>query len=712
MGKRIYLSSPHMGKEEHKYIEEAFKANWIAPLGPNVDEFEKEVCQYVGAKATTALVSGTSALHLALKCLGIGQGDIVLCSSLTFSATANPIIYEGANPIFIDSDYETWNMCPVALEKAFKYLEEKNTMAKAVIVVNLYGQSADYDKLIEICNKYNVPIIEDAAESLGSTYKGKQTGTIGDIGIYSFNGNKIITTSGGGMLVSDNEDYTKKALFWATQSRESKRYYEHKELGFNYRMSNIVAGIGRGQMKVLNERILNKRKIFNTYKEAFAQIKDIEMMNLCGFGVSNCWLSVATIKENSKVKPIDIILRLEEENIESRHVWKPMHLQPFFKEYKFFSKLENKSVSEDLFNRGICLPSDTKMTEEEISKVINIIKEIFEEKEEIKDIYFTKEYGSIYEENKEGKLETYTYESEIGKVIYRFLKREIELSKEKQLFDIITPYGYGGPLLLNYKEADLDNLIKEFRENFQEYCYKNNIVSEFVRFHPLFENHKGMQLYIDIENPRSTICMELISKDYIWENLFPSCKNQIRKAIKNGVTIEVGSIETDLEEFIKMYKSTMMKNNARKYYYFNEEFFRNTQRYLKDNLTIFKAVYKGETILSSLIMSYKDYAHYHLTGSKKEFLNLGVNNLILYEISLWAMNKGCKYFHLGGGYLGDEDSLFKFKKGFSKSTKGHKDFYIGKKINLPKEYEKLVKICEEEKQLSLSSINFFPAYRA
>ncbi|CEP50679.1 spore coat polysaccharide biosynthesis protein [[Clostridium] sordellii] len=711
MGKRIYLSSPHIGKEEYKYIEEAFKTNWISPLGPNVDEFEKEVCKYVGTKSATALISGTSGIHLALKCLGVKQGDIVLCSSLTFSATANPIIYEGARPIFIDSDYETWNMCPIALEKSFKYLEENNTMAKAVIVVNLYGQSADYDKLREICNKYNVPIIEDAAESLGSTYKGKQTGTIGDIGIYSFNGNKIITTSGGGMLVSDNENYTKKALFWATQSKELKRYYEHKELGFNYRMSNIVAGIGRGQMKVLNERILTKQNIFNIYKEAFAQIKDIEMMNLCDFGVSNCWLSVATIKENSKVKPIDIILKLEEENIESRYVWKPMHLQPFFKEYKFFSKLENKSISEDLFNRGICLPSDTKMKEEEINKVINIIKEVFREKEEIKDIYFTKEYGKIYEENKEGRLETYIYESETGKVVYRFLKRKIEMSNEKELFDIITPYGYGGPFLLNYEEKNLDRLVKEFREDFEVYCYKNNIVSEFVRFHPLLENHKGMELYMDIESPRSTICMELKSKDYIWNNLSPKCKNQIRKAVKNGVKIEVGTMDKDLEEFIVMYKNTMMKNSAEKYYYFNKEFFINTKKYLKGDISIFNATYKGEIILSSLIMTYKDYVHYHLTGSKKEFLNLGANNLLLYEISLWAMNKGCKYFHLGGGYSGDEDSLFKFKKGFSKSIKGYKNFYIGKKINLPNEYEKLVKIYEEEKQLSLSNTNFFPAYR-
>lgn len=377
MEKRIYLSSPHMCGEEIKYINEAFDTNWIAPLGPNVNGFEKEICEYTGAKVATALVSGTSAIHLALKCLGVGVGDIVFCSTLTFSATANPIIYQGAEPIFIDCNYETWNMCPIALQKAFEYAEQSGKMPKAVIVVNLYGQSADYDKLKIVCDKYNVPIIEDAAESLGATYKGKQTGTIGDIGIYSFNGNKIITTSGGGMMVSNNEEYNKKALFWATQSRESEIHYEHKDLGFNYRMSNVVAGIGRGQIKAINERIVKKKEIYEAYKEAFKNIYDIEMMNICDFGNPNFWLSVAIIKENSKVNPLDIIIALENENIESRPVWKPMHMQPFFKNYKFFSSLKIKSVSEDLFNRGICLPSDTKMENYELEKIIGIIVKLF-----------------------------------------------------------------------------------------------------------------------------------------------------------------------------------------------------------------------------------------------------------------------------------------------------------------------------------------------
>lgn len=377
MKDRIYLSSPHMGGNEIKYINEAFEENWIAPLGPNVSNFEKEICKYTNASYATALASGTSAIHLALKSLGVKSGDLVFCSSLTFSATANPITYLGATPVFIDSDYESWNMSHIALQKAFDYFLENDKKPKAVVIVNLYGQSANYDKLKKICDKYEVPIIEDAAESLGATYKGKYSGTVGDIGIYSFNGNKIITTSGGGMLVSNIEKYTKKALFWATQSRENERHYEHKEIGYNYRMSNICAGIGRGQLEVIEDRISKKKQIYELYKEGFKDIKEIQMMNICDYGRSNYWLSVMTIDKNSKVKPIDIILALEKENIESRPVWKPMHMQPIFKDYKFFSALENQSVSEDLFNQGVCLPSDTKNSLSDFKYIIDIIKKLF-----------------------------------------------------------------------------------------------------------------------------------------------------------------------------------------------------------------------------------------------------------------------------------------------------------------------------------------------
>ncbi|MBC5624015.1 DegT/DnrJ/EryC1/StrS family aminotransferase [Clostridium sp. NSJ-49] len=381
MDKRIFLSSPHMGKYEKKFIDEAFLTNWISPLGPNVENFEIELSDYVGSGGGIALSSGTAAVHMAVKLLGVSKGDIVFCSSLTFVASCNPIIYEGAEPVFIDSEPESLNMSPIALENAFRYYKKLGKLPKAVIVVHLYGQSADMDPIMEICNKYKVSVIEDAAESLGATYKGVQTGTIGKYGVYSFNGNKIITTSGGGMLVSNNIDGLHKAKFWATQSRDNERYYQHSELGYNYRMSNVVAGIGRGQLKVIEERIKKKKEIYEFYKNSFIEIDDIEMAPVRNYGEPNYWLSVITLSKDSKVKPIDIILALEKENIESRPVWKPMHLQPYFEEYRFFKHNEDDeiSVSEDVFNRGVCLPSDTKMTVEEQEYVIEIIKELFRE---------------------------------------------------------------------------------------------------------------------------------------------------------------------------------------------------------------------------------------------------------------------------------------------------------------------------------------------
>lgn len=363
---RIFLSSPHMSDEgyEMQYVKEAFDTNWIAPLGENVNEFEKELAAKVGSKAAAALSSGTAAIHLALRAAGVGEGDIVFCPTLTFSATANPIIYQNATPVFIDSNYETWNMCPIALEEAF----EKYPDVKAVIVVHLYGLSADMDKIMEVCRKYDVVVIEDAAESLGGYYKGQHTGTFGDYGIFSFNGNKIITTSGGGMLVSNNEEKVAKARFWATQSRDQARHYQHSELGFNYRMSNVVAGIGRGQLKVLDQRVEKKKYIFEFYKRELGHLDGVEFMPINEWDAPNYWLSSMTL--SGQVRPIDIMEALEKENIESRPIWKPMHLQPFFEKYDFVGK----DVSEQLFENGVCLPSDTKINDGDLERVVKIIK--------------------------------------------------------------------------------------------------------------------------------------------------------------------------------------------------------------------------------------------------------------------------------------------------------------------------------------------------
>ncbi len=372
---KIFLSSPHMSNEgyEMQYIQDAFNANWIAPLGENIDQFENELSMKVGCKSAVALSSGTAAIHMALKAVGVGKGDIVFCPTLTFAASANPIIYEGAIPVFIDSDNETWNLNPKALEEAFL----KYPNVKAVLVVHLYGLSAKMDEIMEICQKYKVPVIEDAAESLGTLYKGQQTGTIGDYGIYSFNGNKIITTSGGGMLVSNNEERINKVRFWSTQSRDAARHYQHSELGFNYRMSNVLAGIGRGQLRVLDQRVEKKKYIFDYYKKELNRLPGIEIMPMNEWNEPNYWLSAITL--NGKIRPLDVIEALENENIESRPIWKPLHMQPFFKQYDYIG--EDKA--EKLFENGVCLPSDTKLTDEDLKRVVNVIKEVWRRVEKI-----------------------------------------------------------------------------------------------------------------------------------------------------------------------------------------------------------------------------------------------------------------------------------------------------------------------------------------
>jgi pyridoxal phosphate-dependent aminotransferase EpsN len=375
MRKRIFLSPPHLSGNEQKYIKEAFVNNWIAPIGPNVDEFEKEIARYVGVKDAVAVSSGTAAIHLALCLLGVKSGDIVFCSSLTFIASANPIIYQGAEPVFIDSEPETWNMSPEALKRAFEDAERMGKFPKAVIVVNLYGQSAKMDEIISICNQYQIPIIEDAAESLGSSYKGQSSGTFGAFGVYSFNGNKIITTSGGGMLVSNNIELLIKARFLATQARDQAIHYQHSELGFNYRMSNILAGIGRGQLEVLDNRVAVRRLIFNRYYSELAHLPGIRFMPELIGTHSNRWLTALTInEEEAGITALEILYDLAKENIEARPVWKPLHLQPLFDGKKYYSHYETESVSELLFEKGICLPSGSNLTWSEQLTIINCIK--------------------------------------------------------------------------------------------------------------------------------------------------------------------------------------------------------------------------------------------------------------------------------------------------------------------------------------------------
>lgn len=372
--KRVYLSSPTMHGKEQEFVQEAFDTNWIAPLGPNVTAFEQEMLAYTGAGHATALSAGTAAIHLALKLLNIGPGDVVFVSDLTFSATCNPIVYEGGTPVFIDAEPDTWDMSPQALERAF----EKYPQPKAVLCAYLYGTPAKIDEIMAICEKHHVPYIEDAAESLGSTYKGRHTGTFGKFGIYSFNGNKIITTSGGGMLVSEDEEAIKKALFLATQARDPARHYQHSQIGYNYRMSNVTAGIGRGQLLYLEEHKARKQVIYRQYQEAFADISEISMNPLNPDGDANNWLSCMTIAKGCSVTPDEIMDALDAENIESRPIWKPMHEQPVFAECDFVPHNgDGSSVGSDIFARGLCLPSDIKNTPEDMELIIGIVRKCF-----------------------------------------------------------------------------------------------------------------------------------------------------------------------------------------------------------------------------------------------------------------------------------------------------------------------------------------------
>jgi pyridoxal phosphate-dependent aminotransferase EpsN len=372
---RIFLSPPHLSGNEAKYIQEAIETNWIAPLGPNVDSFEKELAEYVGASGAVAVSSGTAAIHLALYLLEVGKGDTVFCSSLTFVASANPILYQGAEPVFIDSEPDTWNMSPKALERALRDAELEGRLPKAVIVVNLYGQSAKMDDLVSICNEYEVPIIEDAAESLGATYKGISSGTLGKFGIYSFNGNKIITTSGGGMLVSDDLEALQRARFLATQARDVAPHYQHSIMGYNYRLSNVLAGIGRGQLEVLGERVQARRSVFSNYFQELGKLPGIYFMPELDNTMSNRWLTAITIEEREAGVSVKEILELMTmENIEARPVWKPLHMQPLFKGMKFYAHSETYSVSEKLFETGICLPSGSSMTSDELKRVVECIK--------------------------------------------------------------------------------------------------------------------------------------------------------------------------------------------------------------------------------------------------------------------------------------------------------------------------------------------------
>lgn len=375
MPKPILLSTPHMGNHELEFVQEAFNTNWIAPVGPHIDAFEQEFCRVVGSNYAAAVSSGTAALHLALRLIGIEPGDDVFCSTLTFIATANPITYLGARPVFIDSDRASWNMDPELLQSELNQRDKDGKLPKAVVLVHLYGQSADLDPILQICNRYEIPLIEDAAESLGATYKGRAPGTFGHAGIYSFNGNKIITTSGGGMLVSDDPALVNQARFLATQARDPAPHYQHSQIGYNYRLSNVLAGIGRGQLQVLNERVAARRRNFEFYHKALAHLPGIEFMPEASYGQATRWLTCLTIRPDQfGCNREQIRLALAEQQIESRPIWKPLHLQSIFAG----CDAVGGQVAESLFEQGLCLPSGSNLQEEDLNCVVRTIAGLYQ----------------------------------------------------------------------------------------------------------------------------------------------------------------------------------------------------------------------------------------------------------------------------------------------------------------------------------------------
>jgi pyridoxal phosphate-dependent aminotransferase EpsN len=371
---KIYLSSPHLGTQEFEFVREAFATNWIAPLGPHVDAFEREFAADVGSAHASALSSGTAALHLAMRWLNLQPGDEVVCSSLTFSATVNPVLYERAKPVFVDSDAATWNMSPPLLAEALADGIRRGKKPKAVILVHLYGQSADIDPIAAICAEHDIPLIEDAAEALGATYKGRTPGTTGLCGIYSFNGNKIITTSGGGMLVANDKALVDKSRFWATQARDPAPHYQHSEVGFNYRMSNVLAAIGRGQLRVLAQRVDARRRNCAYYQAALKDLPGLDFMPEADYGRSTRWLTCITI--DPKLAGTDreqVRMAMEREAIEARPVWKPMHLQPIFKD----CVCVGGAVAERLFDHGLCLPSGSNLSESDLERVVEVVRRVF-----------------------------------------------------------------------------------------------------------------------------------------------------------------------------------------------------------------------------------------------------------------------------------------------------------------------------------------------
>ena len=761
--KPIYLCLAHMSGKEQKYIQEAFNTNWVAPLGPNVNGFEKDLQDFLGNKnQVVALSSGTAAIHLALIELGVTAGDEVICQSFTFSASCNPIVYQGATPVFVDSEKDTWNINPVLLETAIKdRIKVTGKKPKAIIPVHLYGMPAKMNEITEIANRYNIPVLEDAAEALGSEYKGQKCGTFGCFSTLSFNGNKMITTSGGGALICRSQEDKKLTMFYATQAREPFPYYQHKKIGYNYRMSNICAGIGRGQMTVLNRHIAHHRHIHKLYESAFAEIKGIDMHRNPSLSFnSNYWLSSILIDPQiTGFNYDDIRLALQAENIESRPLWKPMHMQPVFKNAPKYVD----GTAEHLFNKGLCLPSGPMVTDKDVQRVTDIITKfiirtpqnigatillsntelLYEKKKNKKAdsakmnyirLYSTKDkstwdkivlsftdydafwlsgYAKSFEIHGDGKACLLYYEKNGLRAIYVYMKKDLadidifsnDIQKE-MYFDIKTPYGYGGFL---FDGETSDSNLKEFKNSYITFMKQNNIISNFVRYHPVIKNAVIMKRFNEVTDLGNTISMDLTSKEIIWANIIPKKRNGIRIAERNGVIIKHSKDKTLFNTFTKLYNATMDRDNADGYYYFKQRFYDSINENLYNNHEIFYAEYEGKIIVMSLILFANKTMYCFLSASDFMYRKLSPNNLLLYKVACWGFEHGFSSYHIGGGVGSSTDNLFKFKKGFNRNSV--ENFSVGKEIYNKKVYDYLIKIRVEKDNKFNKESTFFPLYR-
>lgn len=746
---RIYLSPPHLSGREQQYLLEAIQSNWVAPVGPHIDRFEDEFAQLVGLKHAVAVSSGTAAMHLAMRRLRLQPGEEVFCSTATFAASVNPVVYEGGTPVFIDSDPNTWNIDCNLLEVELKRCAAINNLPRAVIAVDLYGQCADWDTLRRLCDSFEVPLIEDAAEALGATYRERPAGSFGWANIFSFNGNKIITTSGGGMLATDDGALATEARFLATQARDATPHYEHSTIGFNYRMSNLLAGVGRAQLEVLADRVRARRSVFERYEQALKDEPGISFIPEAPYGQSNRWLTCILIDaERFGASREDVRRHLESCNIESRPVWKPMHRQPVFRQCRSVGG----RVSEHLFETGLCLPSGSSLTKSEQDRVISELiavprkpptfatvrtmsskvssshpsKMQFEFlppdsshwkallNEIPHDFYHRPEYVTVCANETNGAVaRAFIAHDNDGTFLVPFLIREIETSYEnRSYFDAATPYGYSSPLMKLNPGADPAAFMNRAVRSLITQMNERDLVAAFSRMHPLLPiPHEPLREFGTIVEHGETVYIDLNHSDeQISAETVKKTRQKIRDAIRDGYEAEVDPAWTAFHDFTEVYAQTMRRVGAAPEYFFSDEYFSGLRDSLRDSMHLVLVRRGGIVVTAAIFSEVNGIVQYHLAGRRDGYQDSQAQRLSLDFARKWFKARGNRFLHLGGGVGGRSDRVFQFKSHFSK---GRSPFHTWRLVANPSVYRKLVE--EWEKRAGISSegmTGYFPEYRA